>query len=335
MMKRLIACFALASFLAGFAAPALAQTEADRTTARELAYEGQEAFDRGDYVTAADRFARADALVHAPTLTLALARAQLKLGKVVLAYENYNRIVREGVPPGAPAVFTRAYEDAKAEVDQVRTRLAWVTIHVTGAARPRVSLDESDVPAAALGVRRAVDPGDHVVAASADGYLPAQTEFKASEGQTSEVKLELRVDPNAPAPVETAPDRAADQAMQPELAPDRGPGDAPRGQGQRTAGYVALGVGAAGLVVGAVGGVLAIQARGDLVDACPNDRCSAEQQETLDSYERWGTISTVGFIVSGVGVATGLTLLLTAPKAQTGGLSVRVASSGISMQGRF
>ena len=36
---------------------------ADRATARQLAAEGQAAFEKGDFETAADRFARADALV--------------------------------------------------------------------------------------------------------------------------------------------------------------------------------------------------------------------------------------------------------------------------------
>ena len=92
----------IALFLTSISGAALAQSEADRATARELAREGQAAFDRGDFETAADRFARADALVHAPTLLLALARAQNKLNRLVQSYESYSRILREGVPEGSP-----------------------------------------------------------------------------------------------------------------------------------------------------------------------------------------------------------------------------------------
>jgi hypothetical protein len=94
--------------------PAWAQPSAsDRATARALAEEGGEALDRKNYEIAADRFARADALVHAPTLSLELARAQVGLRRFVEAQESYLRIIREGVPPGSPPSFTKAFQDAQ------------------------------------------------------------------------------------------------------------------------------------------------------------------------------------------------------------------------------
>src|SRR5262245_55934815 len=86
-----------------FSGTAAAQVpDADRVTARILAREAHEALDDKDYAKAADRFARADALVHAPTLMLGLARAQVGLGQWVNALGVYGRIVREGVPAGSP-----------------------------------------------------------------------------------------------------------------------------------------------------------------------------------------------------------------------------------------
>src|SRR5207302_4170048 len=80
-------------------------TASDRATARVLADEAGEALDQKNYEVAADKFARAEALVHAPTLLLGLARADVGLRKFVEAQENYQRIVREGVTPGAPPAF--------------------------------------------------------------------------------------------------------------------------------------------------------------------------------------------------------------------------------------
>ena len=60
----------------------------DRATARALAREGYEAQQRRQYALAADRFERAEALVHAPTLLLGLARAQQGLGELVEAQED-------------------------------------------------------------------------------------------------------------------------------------------------------------------------------------------------------------------------------------------------------
>ena len=85
----------------------------------------------------------------------------------------------------------------------------------------------------------------------------------------------------------------------------------------RTFAYVAFGVGGAALLVGAVTGILAIGKHGDLKDACPDATCPSTKQSDVDSYKTMGTISTVGFVVGGVGVAAGAILLLTAPKQES------------------
>src|SRR4051794_19277595 len=81
---------------------------ADRAQARQLAQEGQQAFEAKNYSTAIDRFTKADALVHAPTLLLGLARAQVGMGRFLEAQENYNRVVREGVDANAPKAWAKA-----------------------------------------------------------------------------------------------------------------------------------------------------------------------------------------------------------------------------------
>ncbi len=81
-----------------FAAPAFAQSDAEnRATARALAAQGQEQLEAKDYAKAEDSFRRADALFHAPTLVLGIARASAAEGKFVEAWEAYNRIIIEGV----------------------------------------------------------------------------------------------------------------------------------------------------------------------------------------------------------------------------------------------
>ncbi len=328
----------LASALWSFSGAAYAQSEADRATARELAREGQTAFDRGDFETAADHFARADALVHAPTLLLALARAQNKLGKLVQSYESYSRIIREGVPEGSPAVFKKAYEEAKKEVEPVRARLGWVTIEIKGPANARVSIDDTAVPSAAVGVRRAVNPGSHVIKAEADGFLPAEQSLSVTEGESAPVTLTLEPDPNAGAqPVAGQNSAAGSSAAPTDIEP---PPDAPRASGSttRTLAFVALGVGAAGLVVGGVTGMMAIGKRGDLDDSCPGGQCPEGQRDNLDSYRTLGTVSTIGFIVGGVGAATGVTLLLTSKKGgehARGQVDLRLGASGVAVHGNF
>src|SRR5688572_33383526 len=101
-MTRRLSTLTLSIFLL-LSAPAWAEpTAADRATARTLAQEGQHALESKNYTMAIDKFSRADALVHAPTLLLGLARAQVGSMKLVEAQENYNRIIREGVAPNSP-----------------------------------------------------------------------------------------------------------------------------------------------------------------------------------------------------------------------------------------
>ena len=324
--RRRATIFALATTLLAASTSsttALAQSDADKATARSLGQEGQAALDKKDFKGAEDRFRRADSLFHAPTLALGLARSQAALGRFVAAQETYNRIIREGTAPGAPAVFVKAIEDAKSEVGGVSAKVAGVTITVAGPENPKVLLDDASVPAAALGVNRPVDPGAHVVKATADGFEPAETKFSVAEGGSAIAALTMRKSAVAAGPVP-----AVVPATAPGAAPVAGTttpsdtamtGSADTGvsskSSQKTIGFVALGVGGAALAVGAVTGLLALGKHSTLQDACPNGVCPAGQQSDLDSYHTMGTISTIGFIAGGAGVIAGTVLILTAPKS--------------------
>src|SRR5688572_8370318 len=102
-MVRWIVRIVLAAQIAFWISPAQAEpTEADRATARALATEGYRALQRKEFEVAAERFQRADALVHAPTLMVDWARALVGLGRLVQAEEKYAQVVREGVDAKAP-----------------------------------------------------------------------------------------------------------------------------------------------------------------------------------------------------------------------------------------
>jgi hypothetical protein len=298
---------------------------ADRATARTLAQEGQQALDAKKFSAAADKFTRADQLVHAPTLLLGLARAQLGMNKLVEAQESYNRIIREGVAQGSPRSWSKALEDATKEVETITARLPWVTITVLGPTNPEVLIDATPIPNASLGVKRPVNPGSHTVKAAAEGFLPAEKTINFAEGQSVAVNLELEQAPADAAPV------AAQQAPE---------SPAPSGSGRRTAALVAFGVGGAGLVVGGITGVIAMSKHTQLKQACTDGVCDPTTQgAALDSYHLVGNVSTVGFIVGGVGVAAGAVLLLTQPKesapptAATWSPFIGVGSAGV--RGKF
>ncbi len=294
----------------GLAPAAHAQASAaDKATARQLGLDGEDALQKKDYKTAEDKFKRADSIYHALTLTLGLARAQAANGELVAAQESYNRILSEGAPAGSPQAFVNAVEDARKEVDAIAGRIAEAVINVNGvsaADTPAVTLDDAPFPNAALGIKRAVDPGDHVVKATAKGYKPGEAHFTVAPAAEATATITLEVDPNAnvvqpPPPGSTEP-----------------PPVAPAGNGKsinKTIGYAALGVGAAGVVVGSIFGILAISAHSSIAGTCTNGSCPPSDNSDISSYHTKGTVSTIGFIVGGVGLAAGAILILTAPKA--------------------
>jgi hypothetical protein len=290
-------------FLTIPAARADEPSAADRATARTLAQEGYVALRDKDYATAADRFGRAAALVHAPTLLRDLARAQVGLGKLVDAHENYSLIIREGVAPDAPQPWVQALADAKAEIVSIPPRLPWVTITVTGPSDPTVTIDGVSISSASLGVKRPADPGKHEIRAAAKGYYTAKKTVVLNEGESVNIAFELEeAPPDAPPePEETGPVQ---------------PSEAPVEPAWRTPAIIsAFAVGGAGLALGGVTGILAIRKHGKLSTACSNGTCGREQEAELDSYHTLGTLSTIGFVAGGVGAAAGVVLLLVKPQS--------------------
>jgi hypothetical protein len=331
--------------------PAVAQAQSaeDINTARTLGHEGEDALDKKDYRTAEDRFSRADKLFHAPTLLLGLARAFAGEQKYVAAEEAYNRILREN-NTSSPA-FQKALEDARREIQDVAPKIAGVVITVAAAgggdvANPKVMLDDKAINAAALGARRSVDPGDHVVRVNADGFKPGEAHFTATPGGTTNAPITLERDTSSPPPLppSTGNTGAADTGAPNtgSTGPNTSTGAVDVGTshgGNRTLAYVALGVGGALLATGVVTGILALGKHSSLNTACPGGTCTPDQQSNIDSYHTMGLISTIGFIggavVGGVGAYLFFTSGSTSAQPQKAGVVPFVGPGSVGAYGRF
>ncbi len=266
---------------------AAAQTPAERTMARNLAHEGQQALIDGDFETSAERFLRASKLVDAPTLRLGLARARVGQGRLVEAYELYQAISREALGPKAPKAFVRAVESARAEGSELEARLAWITLQVTGYAsgeQPTVKVNDVLVSNASLGIRRPVDPGTVTVTATLDGYQDARATLDVAEGEPN-VVLSVRLKQKAevtPEPALTVPPPIASE---PET--DANPNPFPL----RWVSYGLLGVGGATLVTGGVFGALSagnyLSLRSDCRKSGANTRACPDSSNYLQRDARW------------------------------------------------
>lgn len=177
---------------------------------------------------------------------------------------------------------------------------------------------------AALGasMKLGVHPGHHRLTVELQGYDKAvwEVDAVAKQEQTHAFTLTL-AQPAAPPPVVVAPVAA--------VAPTAPAEASGGGNGLRVASYVALGVGAVGL---GLGGVFALTAKGhysDANDMCPTFPCelttdeAAKREQLGKDGDSAKTMSLVGFIVGGVGVAAGATLfVLSSGKKSQQGLSV-------------
>ncbi len=308
-MRRQVVGVLLAASLLCTALPSFAAdpSPADIAQARELGGQAQAAFEAGKYADSERLWAAAQNLYPAaPTLTLGLARTQSKLGKLVAAQESYNKIIREqGSSSNLAPAFKDALEAARSEVPSVSSKLGTVVIKVdSGTATPTVTLDGAPVSAAGLGLERPVDPGVHAVHAEAPGYKPADTSFQVSSAGKAQATLTLE---KGALPVATNATTTA-------------PGPSKLSTKQKIA-IGAIGVGGAGLILGAITGLVAVSKHSKLSDKCPNAACPASLQSDYDSYKTMGTLSTIGLIVGGVGAGAGALLWFTstretaAPKA--------------------
>jgi hypothetical protein len=274
--------------------------------ARSLGIQGVQLADAGKCPEAIEKLSRAEALYHAPTILGRLGECQVNVGQIVLGTENLNRVVREQLPPNAPAAFRTAQERARRVLNQALPRIGRLTVEVEPKeAQATVTVSGAPVPKALFGVERPTDPGTHEVVANAPGYLPAQTSVVLAEGGTQTVTLQLMPDPNAAPPPPVAPPPAPAATA----ADTRPPPQAEHSKGNKTLAFVLLGVGGAGIVTGSVAGALALGKKGDL--DCPDKRCSGSDADDLDSANTLALVSTIGFAIGLPAAAVGTILLFT------------------------
>jgi len=335
---------------------ALAGNSSVLSSARELAKQGLQAYDAGRYEEAADKLGKAYEVVHVPTLAVNQARALVKLGKLVAASELYLEAQRIPKDKSWQSTQTDAQRDAEKERTELLPRIPRLTVSIKGAGPSDVDvlIDGSALPAAMIGSEELQDPGTHKVQGSHGTELVVET-ITVKEGDHASVTLQFKlvsasaVQPGPKVPNQQnqaqPPPMAAPTPASAPLAAQTAPQPAPaapsnKGSTQKTIGWIGVGVGGAGLAAGAVTGFMAMSKRNSLNNdgLCSADlkHCAPAASSRVDSYNSFRTISTIGLYAGGVLAATGVTLLLTSPKQESGPtVGLWLSPSGAALTGGF
>lgn len=226
--------------------------------------------------------------------------------------------------------------NARSHAEALESKLVKLTIQVPEPSRVAgltVTRDGAKLAPGEWGVPIPVDPGDHVVTASADGRTPWETRTSIREASRTVTVPRLEVVPAIEQP----------QPIPPEIEPTR---PASWWTPLRTTGAVVAGAGAVALVTGGVLGLVAKSNYDDARARCTEGARGCPASAVSDSNAAYGmaTGATVVFAVGAVAAVTGIVLVVVsrpgepsyrAAKAALASAALDLGPGSIGVHGRW
>jgi hypothetical protein len=318
-MKRRTQGVALAAACCLLASAAGARADGADVTATALFDEGRKLMAQHKYAEGCPKLAESQRLAPSGGTLINLAECYERGGQTASAWGAWKDVAARANAAGKADVEKTAVGRATA----LEASLAKLTISVAA---------DSDVPGlevkrdgvalghAEFGLQIPVDPGAHHVEATAPHRQPWSTDVTVLPKQTdAHVTVTLaNGEPASTTPAQGNTTTPTNPTTPPP--PTQHPAEeSSSGSLQRTLGWVGVGVGGAGLVVGAIFGLTAMSKANSATSTggCSGKFCSTPQglQETKDAQSA-ATLSDVGFIAGGVLAAAGIVLVLTAPSSK-------------------
>jgi len=313
--KTLEACIAAAAMLV--AGSASAQEDA---AAEALFNKGLSEMEAGRYESACPTLKESQRLDPRMGTLFTLAECEAKGGMIASAvahYDEYLRLFSRLTPPQKASQAGREKVSA-AQKAALTPQVPHVTLVLRDApAGTTVKWDDMVFNLPALGVPLPVNPGEHVVITQVPGGANSTTRVSIQKAEKKQVELKVPQSHGSTTPPATpvaAPSSNANASPAPAaIEANAGTPDPSR----RILIYGAGGVGAVGLLVGTITGVMVLGKKGTIDDNCQDTRCTAEGKEAADNAQSLGLVSTIGFGVGIAGLATAAVLYLTEPKPAT------------------
>ncbi len=252
---------------------------------------------------------------------LALADGEREFRECASAFEEAQRLKKKGQLVAAseqatacaaatcPSEIVGECTKLRASIDEATPTIVVAAEHdARDIAAAKLFIDGAEVAGRLDGLPRRLDPGTHVV----------------------------RVVPDSPelAPREvTITVRSGERNRRVAIAWQR-PTEERGGSMGFVPAAIAFAVGGAGVVVGVATGALALSGDSDLEERCPSvSACPADAQSDIDRVNTLAVVSTTGFVVGGIGIATGIVLAAVAASQgdERGEAAVRVTGDGFSI----
>jgi hypothetical protein len=314
-MKSLAAFLACVLLLVTAVANA-APSPAEAARADALFKEGLRLFEGGQTAKACAKFDESYQIDPALGTLQNLALCHEKEGKLAIAYDEFTQLSAKARDAGK----TQRADVARDHLAALDTKVARVTLAFPDGVQ--VAAVEVDAVARDWRAPIALEAGHHVVTAHAEGRPDARVEVDAPPtGGSQTVPVTFALPAPAPAP--------AAVPQPPAPAPASTSSGGPPG----VVLWGLAGVGAAGIVVGSVFGVLTLTQKADGDSHCTGAYCDASGLSSQDSAHTSATVSTVAFAVGLAALAADAVILLTRPHAAahaTGAAGAAPASLAVS-----
>jgi hypothetical protein len=297
--------------LASLARPAAAQSPSD---ADALFQHGLDAMRAANYEVACPLLEASYRKDPLPGALFTLAECEHAGGKLTAAIAHYRTFLE--MLPSLAATRRRSFEERRGialqKIELATAALPAMTISVDAslATSPGrglvVKRNGVVVDASSYGVTQKIDPGEYIVT----GQTPdgGAWQRRVELGERDRVVIEI------PVVLQRASSAAEGASSGTAAAADTGTSSA--SSGRKTWGYVAGGVGIAGLMTGAIAGFVALGDKSTVNANCPNHLCNAQGESALDAGKTSSLVSTIALPVGVAGIgAAGILLLIAAPKS--------------------
>jgi serine/threonine-protein kinase len=314
-------------------------TTSDAVAAQALFDAARALMSQGDFAAACPKLVESQRLQPGGGTIMYLALCHEGAGKTATAWAEFGEALSEAVRAHR-ADRERVAREHLAALERRLVRLE-VTVSPAAAGLPGLIIkrDGEPIDRALWGSAIPVDPGMHVVEASAPGSSPWTANVDATkEGETVTALVPALLPPSArsralgpsPAPVPAAPRN--------DTALISSSPSSPPAQSWGTQKTVAVGLGGLGVVAIAIGSGYAMQALGKKSDAeraCPGGSegpCAPDGVSQSKTAVTDGNIATAAFVAAGVFLGAAAVVWFTAPASD---VTVAFGPSGVRLASTF